>query len=121
MLEFLSKYHCGFGKGYSTQNCLLAMLEKWKSAIDKGKPFGAILTDLSKAFDCHSHKLLLAKLNVYRFSIVALRLNHSYVTNRSQRTKLSLSYSPWEEILFDAPQGSILGLYRSTSSYVTYS
>ena len=109
MFEFLSKYQCGFRKGYSKQHCLLAMLEKWKSAVDKGKSFGALLTDLSKAFDCLSHKLLLAKLHAYGFSIAALRLIHSYLTNRKQRTKVNLSYSPWEEILFGVPQGSILG------------
>ena len=48
--EFLSKHQCGFCKVSSTQHCLLAMLEKWKSAVDKGKSFGALLTDLSKAF-----------------------------------------------------------------------
>ena len=35
MLEFLSKYQRGFRKGYSAQYCLLAMLEKWKFALDK--------------------------------------------------------------------------------------
>ena len=42
---FFSKFQCGFRKGYSTQQCLLALIEKWKSAVDKGKPFGALLTD----------------------------------------------------------------------------
>ena len=78
IFEFLSKYQCGFRKIYSTtQHCLLAMLEKWKSALDKGKSFGALLTDLSKAFDCLPDELLLAKLHVYRFSIAALSLIHS--------------------------------------------
>ena len=63
MLEFLSKYQCGFRKGYSTQYCLLTMLEKWKSAGNKGTSFGALLTDLPKAFDCLSHELLFAKLH----------------------------------------------------------
>ena len=36
-------------------HCLLAMFEKWKSAIDKEKSFGALLADLSKAFDRFSH------------------------------------------------------------------
>ena len=109
MFEFLSKYQRGFRKGYSKQHCLLAMPEKWKSAADKGKLFGALLTDLSKAFDCLPHELLLAKLQAYGFSIAALRLIHSYLTNRKQRTKVNLSYSPWEEILCGVPQGSILG------------
>ena len=49
--NFLSKQQYGFWKGYSTQQCLLALLEKWKRAVDSGQMFGALLTDLSKAFD----------------------------------------------------------------------
>ena len=105
----LSKYQCGFRKGYNTQYCLLAMLEKWKSSVDKGSSFGALLTDLSKAFDCLSHELLIAKLHAHGFSLNALRLVHSYLTNRKQRTKINNKYSSREEILFGVPQGSILG------------
>ena len=82
MDQILSKFQCGFCKGYSTQYCFLSMLEKWKSAVHKRKSFGALLTDLSKAFDCLSHELLLAKLHTYGFNITALRLVHSYVANR---------------------------------------
>ena len=109
MDQFFSKYQRGFRKGYSTQYCLLAMLEKWKSAVDKGKSFGALLTDLSKTFDRLSHKLRLAKRDAYGFSIAALRLIHSYLTNRWLRTKINMSYSSWEDIIFGVPQGSILG------------
>ena len=108
MEPFFSKQQCVFRKAYSTQYCLLSMLEKWKSAVDKGKCLGALLTDLSKAFDCISHELILAKLHQYRFSLRALRLIHSYLTNRKQRTRLNGNYSSWEEILFGAPQRSIL-------------
>ena len=51
MDKFLSKYQCGFWKGCSAQHCLLTMLEKWKKTVDQGKLFGALLTDLFKAFD----------------------------------------------------------------------
>ena len=109
MENFFTKFQCAFRKGYSTQQCLIALIEKWKSATDKGKSFGALLTDLSKAFDCLPHELLIAKLNAYGFSLAALRLVRSYFSNRKQRTKINESYSSWEEILFGVPQGFILG------------
>ena len=43
--NFLSEKQCGFRKGYSTQYCLVNLLEKWKSSVDKGKTFGALLID----------------------------------------------------------------------------
>ena len=104
----LSKYQCGFRKGFSAQHCLLAMLEKWKNAVDKGKVFGALLTDLSKAFDCLPHELIIAKLNAYGFKLPALKLIHSYLSHRRQRTKVNYVSSSWDEILFGVPQGSIL-------------
>ena len=84
MDNILFKHQCGFRKGYNTQYCFLKMLEKWKSAVDKGKSFGAFLTDLSKAFDCLLHDLLLAKLHAYGFSFSALKLIQSYLKNRKQ-------------------------------------
>ena len=48
-------------------------------------------------------------MHAYGFSLAVLRLFHSYLSNRKQRTKISESYSSWEEILFGVPQGSILG------------
>ena len=109
MDAFLSKHKCGFRKGYRTQQCLLTMLENWRSAVDNKKTFGVLLTDLSKAFDCLSHELLLAKLHAYGFSIPALRLVYSYLKNREQRTKTNSAHNCWEEIIFGVPQGSILG------------
>ena len=58
------------------------MLEKWKNAVDKEKVFGALLTDLSKAFDCLPHELIIAKLNAYGFNLTALKLMHSYLSHR---------------------------------------
>ena len=67
--------------------------------------FGALLTDLSKAFDCLSHDLLIAKLNAYGFSIVALRLVPNCLSNRKQRTKINSDFSSWEKILFGGTSG----------------
>ena len=107
--NILSKYQCGFRTGFNTQHCLLAMLEKWKRSADNGKAFSALLTDLSKTFDCLDHELLIAKLNAYGFSLTTSKLIHDYFSNRKQRTKINPSYSSWHEITFELPQGSILG------------
>ena len=113
ILPTLSKIFekCLFAKCllYSTQHCLLVMLETWKRSVDKGKVFDALLTDLSKAFDCLDHELLTAKLNAYGFTLSALRLINDYLSNRKQRTKIENTYSTWLDIIFGVPQGSILG------------
>ena len=87
---------------------LIAMLEKWKRSVDNGKAFGALLTDLSTAFDCLDYEPLIAKLNTYGFSLPALRLIHDYLSHRNQRTRVNNSYSKWLAVMFGAPQGSIL-------------
>ena len=73
------------------KQCLIALIENWKSAVDRGKSFGALLTDLSKAFDCLPHELLIAKLGAYGFSLSALMIIYSYLFNRQQRTKINAS------------------------------
>ena len=50
------------------------MLEKWKRSIDGGNFPVVLLTDLSKAFNCLPQVLIIVKLNVYEFSLSALRL-----------------------------------------------
>ncbi len=107
--KFLSPYLFGYRKGYSTEQCLTVMLEVWKKAVDRKGKAGAILTDLSKAFDCLNHNLLIAKLEAYGFDKNALLFVKDYLQNRKQRTKINGSYSSWLELLFGVPQGSILG------------
>ena len=77
--------------------------------MTKGSCFGALLADLSKAFDCLPHEFIIAKLNGYGFNLPSLILMHSYLSDRKQRTKVNHAYSSWEEILFGVPEGSIIG------------
>ena len=108
--KILSKYQCGFRKGFSSQHCLATMLEKWRETIDKGDCFGALLTDLSKkVFDCILHELLIANLHAYGDDMKSLRFLYSYLNGRKQRVKINDKYSFFEELLFGVPQGSILG------------
>ena len=71
------------------------MLEKWKNAVVKEKVYGALLTDLSKAFDCSPHELIIAKLNAYGFDLPILKLMHKYLSHRKQRIKVNHAYSSW--------------------------
>lgn len=105
----LSTHQCGFRKNLSPQNCLLVMLEKFRKCRDHNGSTGVLLTDLSKAFDCLIHDLLIAKLDAYGLSYHALKLIYSYLSSRRQRVRVNSNYSSWSEIIFGVPQGSILG------------
>lgn len=65
--------------------------------------------DLSKAFDCLPHEILLDKLSAYGVSNHSVSLLKSYLTNRKQQIKISSILSSWADIHKGVPQGSILG------------
>ena len=69
-----------------------------------------LLTDLSKAFDCLVHDLLIAKLHAYGFDYLSLKLIYSYLTGRKQRVRVNAQFSEWNHLEFGVPQGSILGI-----------
>ena len=85
------------------------MTKKFKESTDKGNAFGALLTDLSKAFDCIDDTLLLAKLSAFGVSPLSLKLLYSYLWNRTQRIKINEHFSDRTDTEFGVPQGSILG------------
>ena len=104
-----SKLQCGFRKGQSAQHSLLVLIEKCRKVLDKRGFAGLLLTDLSKAFDCIDHELLIAKLHAYGFNIKSLEFIHSYLYDRIQRVKINSSFSHWSKIESGIPQGSIKG------------
>ena len=69
------------------------MIETWTTSLDEKYAAGTILTGLSKAFDCLSHDLLIAKLEAYDFEKLALKLIYDYLKNRKQTTKVGNFYS----------------------------
>ena len=107
--NILSKFPCGFRKGYNAQPCLTPLMKKWKQSVNNGGAIRALMTDLLKEFDCLSHELLIAKLDAFGFDKKSLQLVHNYLSNRKQRNKINHSYSFWREISHGIPQVSILG------------
>ena len=99
----------GFRKEYSTQSDLLNMLRKWQKSLSKSEKIGAILMDLSKAFDCLPHDLLIAKLHAYGMNYGSLTFMQSYLNNRKHRVRVGSSFSNWLPLLYGVPQGSVLG------------
>ena len=97
-----------FRKGHSCQTLHVKCIEDWKSALDEHKYFGVLFTDLSKAFDCLPHGLLLAKLGAYGLNTPACNLIASYLSNRKQRVKIGNTRSKWTPLSKGVPQGSIL-------------
>ena len=98
-----------FRKNYCTQHVLMNATDEWKLALDNQKCVGTVLMDLSKAFDCLPHKLLISKLHYYGFDINSLTLVATYLSNRLQRVKHYGSRSEWYCLSKGVPQGSILG------------
>ena len=98
-----------FRKGFGCQSTLLRLLEDWRKALDNQECVAAILMDLSKAFDCLPHGLLIAKLRANGLSEGAVKLLDSYLSDRSQQIRLGAHTSSWEKLFKGVPQGSILG------------
>ena len=96
-------------QGYSTQHALIKLIESWRHSLDNRGCSGAVLMDLSKAFDTINHELLIAKLHAYGFSKESLDIILGYLSDRWQRTKISVNVSSWAELLQGVPQGSVLG------------
>ena len=55
-------------------NCILVMVEKWRQCLDNGEVSEALLTDLSKVFDCILHSLLITKVSAYGFDYNSLQM-----------------------------------------------
>ena len=90
------------------QYVITRLVEEWREHLDENFVVGAVLTDLSKAFDCIAHDLLIAKLAAYGFSDTALRYVYSYLSNRKQCVRINNTYSNYQKIMSGVPQGSIL-------------
>ena len=98
-----------YRKHHGCPTALLTLTEQWKEELDKRNVIEAVATDLSKAFDCLPHELILEKLEFYGLDEQAILLLRSYLSSRYQRVKLGDTYSTWMGVAAGVPQGSILG------------
>ena len=105
----LSNMLAAYRKQYSCNNVLIKCIEEWKSFLDNKEYVGCLLMDLSKAFDCLPHALLLSKLNAYGLHIDACQLIKSYLSGRLQRVRINDKCSSWLMLKRGIPQGSLLG------------
>ena len=94
-------------KSFSCQNVPLRLIEQWRQHLDSNKIVGAVLIDLSKAFDCLPHDLLIAKLEAYGLDREMVKLAYSYLDDRKQAVKGFVGIL--KSIISGVPQGSILG------------
>ena len=98
-----------YQKRYSCQHVILNLTEYWRKALDDNKYISTIAMDLSRAFDCMPHGLLVAKLHAYGVSPKACIFISDYLKDRMQRIKLMNTHSNWTKIDRGVPQGSVLG------------
>ena len=105
----LSFFISAYRKNYTTQHVLLRLLEDWREHLDYNKVVGGILMDLSKAFYCVPHDLLLAKLVAYGIDDNLILYVHSYLLNRKQCVCINNTLSEFNKVIFVVPQGSIVG------------
>ena len=105
---FLNKLLCGFRKAHSTQHALFKLLHSWQKELDNSGFIGIILMDLSKAYNCLPHDLIIAKFEAYGLSKNSQKLLLDYLEGRKQCVKVASSYSFWSNVKNGVPQRSIL-------------
>ena len=109
MENYFSPMVSAYRKNYSTQHFITCQVEEWRKHLDENFVVGAVLTDLSKAFDCIAHDLRIAKLAAYSFSDAALHYAYSYLSNRKQCVRINNTYNNYQKKISGVPQGSIVG------------
>ena len=107
--DTLSDFVSTYRSKYSSSHMILRLIEEWKEKLDKGFFPGVVLTDLSKAFDCIPHNLLIAKVNAFAFDRNSLMFFYSYLKRRIQCVKVNNIQNTFQTLLSGGPQRSILG------------
>ena len=91
-----------YRKSYNTQHVLIKLIEEWREKLDNFF-VGVVFTDLSKAFDCIPHDLLIAKLSAYGLSSDSLCYIYSYLKDRKQWVQINKKQSEFYTIISGIP------------------
>ena len=109
-LQLLNNNQYGFRKGHCTQNAIQSLTNKAQSAMAQKHKVSICFLDISKAFDCINHDILLSKLQFYGLTNEMTNLLKSYLTKRQQYTDIDGTISEVKaQNNIGVPQGSILG------------
>lgn len=114
--NFFTKHQFGFRRNRDTSGAVIKLVAEIMNALNQDVECGGVFCDLTKAFDCVSHGILLDKLEHYGIRGTALKLFSSYLSDRTQYVEITQQRINGSAIRSDeglvecgVPQGSVLG------------
>lgn len=107
--KFLYTHQYGFRKRSGTRLALTEIIDMIQLRIDNKDTVTGLFMDLSKAFDCVDHAILLYKLEMAGVRGLALKLLESYLSNRKMVVNVNGTHSAEKNIGVGVPQGSVIG------------
>lgn len=104
----LSPYSTAHRNTHSCETTMIRLVEDWKLSLDRNLSVGILSKDLSKAYDCSQHTLVLRKLQAYGFDDMAIHILRSYFKERLNRVRLGSIVSDWKHVKGDVPKALLL-------------
>ena len=106
--SIIPHYQYGFQPGKSCTHQLLRVTQYVKTQLAQRKSVGMLCLDLSSAFDCVRHDLLLYKMSSVGLPLYLLRIMDSFLSGRKFRVAIGFTMSESKDMTVGVPQGSVL-------------
>lgn len=107
--SFFSENQLGFIEGKSTEDALVKVLTELQNGLNDNRSTAGVFIDITKAFDCVDHQILLEKLSISGVRGIPLQWFKSYLSERKQRVRVGNCVSEPLTVKYGVPQGSVLG------------